>query len=98
MQQDNNIMVNNIFRLTGQDVDDIGGVKAIVMRQSKSFIKMQPKKGCEVRPLPKEITFHKPEVAPKKRGKDFCHASCSLRYKQIQSEPFMYDRIQYRLC
>ena len=53
---------------TGQDLDEIGGVKAIVMRQSKSFISMQPKKGSEVRPLPKEVSFQKPE-AMKKRGR-----------------------------
>ena len=58
-----------ILLAAGQDPDDIGGVKAIVMRQSKSFIKQQPKKGCEVRPLPKEITFQKPD-AGKKRGEN----------------------------
>ncbi|XP_053378149.1 uncharacterized protein LOC123529262 isoform X2 [Mercenaria mercenaria] len=45
----------------GEDVDDLGGVKGMVMQQCRSFTDMQPKKSREIRPLPKEITFQKPD-------------------------------------
>lgn len=50
-------------------MDDLGGVKGIVVHQSRSFTNMQPKKAQDIRPLPKEITFQKPDPpGHKKRG------------------------------
>jgi hypothetical protein len=47
----------------------MGGVKGMVMTQCRSFTDMQPKKARDIRPLPKEITFQKPDPpGHKKRG------------------------------
>ncbi|XP_077982883.1 uncharacterized protein LOC144437742 [Glandiceps talaboti] len=44
------------FRLpqakSGEDPDDVGGVRSLVMKQSQSFIAMQPKKSFISRPVP----------------------------------------------
>ncbi|XP_067683346.1 uncharacterized protein [Haliotis asinina] len=53
----------------GEDLDEIGGVKASVLKQSGSFAKMQPKKGGAVRPLPVTITYAKSDGAAKRRGR-----------------------------
>ncbi|XP_052781235.1 uncharacterized protein LOC128217855 isoform X2 [Mya arenaria] len=45
----------------GEELEDLGGVKTTVLKQSQSFTDLQPKKACEIRPLPKEITFQKQE-------------------------------------
>lgn len=45
----------------GEDVEDLGGVRGMVMQQCRSFTEMQPKKARDIRPLPKEITFQKPD-------------------------------------
>ncbi|XP_072038562.1 uncharacterized protein [Amphiura filiformis] len=36
----------------GEDVDDIGGVKSLVLKQSQSYMSLQPKKSFSDRPVP----------------------------------------------
>ncbi|PIK55243.1 hypothetical protein BSL78_07839 [Apostichopus japonicus] len=36
----------------GEDVDDVGGVKSLVLKQSKSYLSLQPKKSFSERPVP----------------------------------------------
>lgn len=56
--------------MTGEELDELGGVKGVVIKQSNSFTNMQPKKGRNIRPLPKEITFQKTDTTGhKRRGK-----------------------------
>ncbi|XP_048243138.1 uncharacterized protein LOC124146111 isoform X2 [Haliotis rufescens] len=61
------------FRLpqakAGEDLDEIGGVKASVLKQSGSFACLQPKKGGAVRPLPVTITFPKLDRGAKRKGR-----------------------------
>ncbi|XP_064632936.1 uncharacterized protein LOC135491169 isoform X2 [Lineus longissimus] len=48
----------------GEDADDIGGVKTMVIKQSRCFLKMQPRKSYIDRPLPSQtqIAFDALEV------------------------------------
>ncbi|RUS70710.1 hypothetical protein EGW08_021530 [Elysia chlorotica] len=39
----------------GEKPEDIGGVKAMVIKQMKNYIAQQPRKGVPIRPLPSEI-------------------------------------------
>ena len=38
----------------GEDADDIGGVKSLVLKQSHSYMSLQPKKSFTERPLPQQ--------------------------------------------
>lgn len=62
------MIVTTFSCFTGEDLDDLGGVKGTVLKQSNSFTQMQPKKDRNIRPLPKDITFQKQEPAHKRRG------------------------------
>ncbi|KAL4225876.1 hypothetical protein ACF0H5_013865 [Mactra antiquata] len=60
---------------SGEDPDDLGGVRGIVTDQCRQFTEQQPKKGREVRPLPKEITHQKPDPPGHKRRGDHTPAA-----------------------
>ena len=42
--------------IPGEKPEDIGGVKAMVLKQMKNFVLQQPKKGVPVRPLPTQVS------------------------------------------
>ncbi|XP_071961619.1 uncharacterized protein [Antedon mediterranea] len=48
-----------VFRLPqakpGEDFEDVGGVRSLVMKQSQSYIALQPKKSLVDRPLPQSL-------------------------------------------
>ncbi|XP_041347622.1 uncharacterized protein LOC121367489 isoform X2 [Gigantopelta aegis] len=50
----------------GEDADEIGGVKGLVLKQMNSFTKIQPAKAVAVRPLPTLITFPKDNMHRRK--------------------------------
>ena len=41
-----------LVALSGEDAENIGGVKVLVMKQSRNYEKLQPKKSYIDRPLP----------------------------------------------
>ncbi|KAK6176744.1 hypothetical protein SNE40_014985 [Patella caerulea] len=51
----------------GEDADDVGGVKPTVMKQCRSYTRLQPKKGPAIRPLPTTVTYAKSETSIKRR-------------------------------
>lgn len=45
-----------VFSLLGEDADNVGGgVKNLVLKQSKNYEKLQPKKSYVDRPLPSQV-------------------------------------------
>ena len=50
----------------GEDPDDVGGVKTLVMKQLQGFTEMQSTKSNVVRPLPQRCAFPRQDV--KKKG------------------------------
>ena len=48
----------------GEDVDNISGVKALVLKQSRSFEKMQPKRSYIDRRLPSQTQLVTPSLKP----------------------------------
>ncbi|KAH3893051.1 hypothetical protein DPMN_017190 [Dreissena polymorpha] len=45
----------------GEEIEDLGGVRATVLKQCQHFTDMQPKKDRQIRPLPKDVTYQKPD-------------------------------------
>ena len=54
-----------MFIFTGDE--DQCGARSIVLRQSKSYAKLQPKKSNEIRPIPTQVSFHNIEKATRRK-------------------------------
>ncbi|KAJ8301734.1 hypothetical protein KUTeg_020721 [Tegillarca granosa] len=71
--------------------DENKGVKAIVLRQSRSFTKLQPKKSSDVKPLPTRVTFQKMDSKKQKDAQQneclFCKDLKKSFFKSISRKP-----------